>query len=1311
MGTPMMASREMTVEKCHIFCTSKGVTDFGLLQHSRCLCGYHFEEKPVPDYFCPSACAGVDVHTCGGPGTATVFHAKKKDSEDIVRNVEDDILAKAEKTGTLSNPEGSDSPRAATDTRATSRDVHRIKGSDSLPSWAGGLAWPGKRVAYRFAPNETEKTRTKFRDAIAAYTRHTCLRFVEVSEEFGFALMVTSQQVQDGAEGWSLLGYKGPVLAQVLPAFDSLKVEGIFAAGENLDDVFKTPLVQLKSEGRLSATGELFLKLNGLPYGLALSDFPGFDGLFAKPSKAVATYEKQIPGLDAKEPRQKATIGNLKTIDHAPDCCGKGEKIGCKNCQPLQLNSGCPLGTAIHELGHALGFLHTQQRLDRDKYVEVHFDNLKPDSSSQYEKGARSFQGTYDYGSIMHYSVWQGNQVPDNLYELVSAMVSKGKLPKRLNSYFQDSSEWPPREQNFFGIIDYLHDQYANLGVPLAALALGLVKHGDRWEDALYSSEVVAKRFLSRETLAAAPVEQCPLQELLLVGWDLKMMKAAYDVWDMFRQDASYATAMSISPERCGECCDHWKNGVCAFIMGFLETLHPKWLRMANKVTGYDLTEVCGKRFGMLALELMVAVIREPAGWRSMSPVQKMPTGTRMGQRSTLSLVDVETVNEVYSCPEMDDSLESSAPPGIEVKVQNAGPGGRVTTTSSIEVKYWGPKELMSDADRVQIVDAKTGKVLRKEVLPEVSPNNPLPFASDVVVLHLNPSTNFEFQDQRSAELLPVGDYVVELAIAKLQQSGQKLPSYKIRVDMQGLTPPGQAMVLFEDSGAFDKLVWIQPRSSADDISYAIERADFSLDVVSNTCSNWKAESGTIEWRTPSNKTCVHFEDMSLRCEYLKEQGLENKTGKDACCVCGGGVRPLMTDIGARETFPNAHTVDCSDTWSSLDSIAYDGRIRVRCPTCKVWKAHSVYGSESSYHPDSNLCYAAIHAGVIPESGGTFFVSKSVVRKVLFPAGETRFRVTPKTRDDSRSARHLSYGFTVEKAYSVKAELSAWKVVARTERPFAWGESLYDGCKWKEASPHAPKTSYYYGCIFRIVAVDAVSGLSVAGVPSPLPWREDVLAKVSEMGGLAGPVRRRLKEVIKTRIFTPLQVEPCHRSICLVSAQTDKRNLCRISHCRDCNFDFCKSCLAGNVSYKTKIGVDAVVPVPDGEDLKSDIIHCKKGGRFGNSGFFKVTCSYGFWSVTSENCEEWVAPKCQAKTFKLQGYRGGKMVQMEVALPDSPITEGVLYFPLRDADGDDMGGSAECSCRQGDERLSYAYWMCVERTTKLPAARRVTALT
>lgn len=60
-----------------------------------------------------------------------------------------------------------------------------------------------------------------------------------------------------------------------------------------------------------------------------------------------------------------------------------------------------------HELGHALGFHHEQQRWDRDKYVTIHYEHIKPGRESDYDWVPKEnwivVTEHYDYQSIMHY--------------------------------------------------------------------------------------------------------------------------------------------------------------------------------------------------------------------------------------------------------------------------------------------------------------------------------------------------------------------------------------------------------------------------------------------------------------------------------------------------------------------------------------------------------------------------------------------------------------------------------------------------------------------------------------------------------------------------------------------------------------------------------------------------------------------------------------------------------------------------------------------------------------------------------------------
>jgi len=58
-----------------------------------------------------------------------------------------------------------------------------------------------------------------------------------------------------------------------------------------------------------------------------------------------------------------------------------------------------------HELFHAFGIAHMHTRWDRDKYVNINYNNIKPEKHRQYDKciGCSLSKTPYDCQSIMHY--------------------------------------------------------------------------------------------------------------------------------------------------------------------------------------------------------------------------------------------------------------------------------------------------------------------------------------------------------------------------------------------------------------------------------------------------------------------------------------------------------------------------------------------------------------------------------------------------------------------------------------------------------------------------------------------------------------------------------------------------------------------------------------------------------------------------------------------------------------------------------------------------------------------------------------------
>ena len=70
-----------------------------------------------------------------------------------------------------------------------------------------------------------------------------------------------------------------------------------------------------------------------------------------------------------------------------------------------------------HELGHVLGFFHEHQRWDRDQFVAIHYENIKPGREGDYDWIAKTNwilnSLPYDFHSIMHYRICWASKCED----------------------------------------------------------------------------------------------------------------------------------------------------------------------------------------------------------------------------------------------------------------------------------------------------------------------------------------------------------------------------------------------------------------------------------------------------------------------------------------------------------------------------------------------------------------------------------------------------------------------------------------------------------------------------------------------------------------------------------------------------------------------------------------------------------------------------------------------------------------------------------------------------------------------------------
>ncbi|XP_067625968.1 seminal metalloprotease 1-like [Eurosta solidaginis] len=83
-------------------------------------------------------------------------------------------------------------------------------------------------------------------------------------------------------------------------------------------------------------------------------------------------------------------------------------RVQTYNIRVYPLDSGCfHLGVIVHELLHTLGFYHMQNAANRDDYVRIATENIRPGKEMFFKKydenSVDDFDEEYDYGSVLHY--------------------------------------------------------------------------------------------------------------------------------------------------------------------------------------------------------------------------------------------------------------------------------------------------------------------------------------------------------------------------------------------------------------------------------------------------------------------------------------------------------------------------------------------------------------------------------------------------------------------------------------------------------------------------------------------------------------------------------------------------------------------------------------------------------------------------------------------------------------------------------------------------------------------------------------------